>query len=30
MNKHPALSEEERAVVQEVWDDYFAFYGYEK
>lgn len=30
VNKHPALPEAERAVVQEAWGDYFEKYGYEK
>jgi len=30
VNKHVALSEEEKAVVADVWSDYFAFYKYQK
>ena len=30
VNKHVALSEAEKAVVADVWSDYFAFYKYKK
>jgi hypothetical protein len=30
VNKHKGLSEEEKAIVADVWSDYFAFYGYKK